>query len=43
MDGHGIDCDRHTRIKELVDCCTLFDFEGDLANAIGGAVSGDMS
>ena len=40
MDGHGVDCDRHARIKELVDRCALLGFEGDLANAIGRTVSG---
>lgn len=41
MDSHGIDGDRHARIKELVDReSPLCSFERNLANAIGGTFSG---
>ena len=41
MDSHGIDGDRHARIKELVDReSPLCSFERNLANAIGGNFSG---
>jgi hypothetical protein len=38
--NHGINCDWHARIEELVYRCALFGFEGDLAKAIGGDISG---
>jgi len=40
MDGHGVDCDRHARIEELVNRYSFLCFEGDLAKAISGTVSG---
>jgi hypothetical protein len=39
MDCHGIDCDRHAWIEELIDRLAIFGFEGDLAKSVSGAVS----
>ena len=38
--GHSVDGNRHARVEKLVGSEAIFSFEGDLANAIGGTVSG---